>query len=912
MKKTLLLKTMLLLWVLIVGSSNVWADSYTITFATGSGDGTSASTSTACSTVVSDGATYLSGNLATATKVYYGGSDGLKVGTSSAAGAIKMNLASNVTPTSIVVNAKLYNSSKAATLKVNGSTAQSITSSFSNLTFNITSEISYLQLDVSKYCWIKSITVNYASASSAEATTTTIDATGITNTNKFVGTAAGSLRATVKDNSDNKIGGATVTWSSNNEAVATIGAETGDVTLVGAGTVTFTASYAGVTDTYQSSSDTYEMTVINEDPDIVTIWSENFSNYSANDVPSGGTYGYACKDGSSDTKIYAANLAGGVSPELLVGKTGGSFTATIPLLYPTYGYSGNLTLTFKANNTNVAISTSTEGVTVTGSVVAGTSTLTLSGITTSMENVVITFTNSESSNVRLDDIVLKGKQAALSVVATPSISPASGAVASGTEVTITCGTDGATIYYTTDGSTPTSGSTAYNPASKPTITSACTIKAIAIKGGLTDSEVAIANYTIAEPCATPTFSVAEGVVDKGTTVTISCGTADATIYYTTNGTAPTTSSSVYSSALTINTNQTIKAIAVKDGFANSEVASATYTIRDYATLPFEWDDTSTPTGVINNGVSTYSASPYLKFDGTGDELVLKINETPGVLTYDIKGNGFSDGTFKVQASADGSEYTDVATYTDLSSTTTVTIDSLASDIRYIKWIYTDKVSGNVALGNINLTAKAGSITLAAACTDGEKYYGTYSSSEAFIAPAGVTVAEISIVDGKLNVQEYSEGAVVPGNTGVMVSSTVAGLHNLSATENAGTSVLGVDNRLRATGNKSITADAMKTVDNDCVFYRLTMHNGTDLGFYWGAEEGAAFAVAANKAYLAVPKAAAARIQGFSFDGGTITGINNLTPALTQGEGAIFDLQGRSVANPAKGLYIKNGKKVVVK
>jgi hypothetical protein len=91
-----------------------------------------------------------------------------------------------------------------------------------------------------------------------------------------------------------------------------------------------------------------------------------------------------------------------------------------------------------------------------------------------------------------------------------------------------------------------------------------------------------------------------------------------------------------------------------------------------------------------------------------------------------------------------------------------------------------------------------------------------------------------------------------------------------------------------------------------------MHNGTDLGFYWGAKEGAAFAVAANKAYLAVPKAAGARIQGFSFDGGTITGINNFTPAFTQGEGVIFDLQGRSVANPAKGLYIKNGKKVVVK
>ena len=142
----------------------MWADYYTITFATGSGDGTSASTSTACSTIVSAGSSYLSGNLATATKVYYSGSNGLKLGTSSASGTIKMNLASSITPTSIVVNAKLYNSDKAATLKVNGSATQSITSDFSNLTFNITSQISYLQLESSKYCWISSITVNYAPA----------------------------------------------------------------------------------------------------------------------------------------------------------------------------------------------------------------------------------------------------------------------------------------------------------------------------------------------------------------------------------------------------------------------------------------------------------------------------------------------------------------------------------------------------------------------------------------------------------------------------------------------------------------------------------------------------------------------------------------------------------------------------
>lgn len=136
-------------------------NSYTITFKTGSGDGSAASTSTACSAIVSDGAQYLSGNLVTATKVYAEGSNGLKLGASSNAGVLKMNLASPVTPISIVVKAKLYNSSKSATLKVNGSAAQAIPADFTDLTFSITSEISYLELESSKYCWIQSVTVKY-------------------------------------------------------------------------------------------------------------------------------------------------------------------------------------------------------------------------------------------------------------------------------------------------------------------------------------------------------------------------------------------------------------------------------------------------------------------------------------------------------------------------------------------------------------------------------------------------------------------------------------------------------------------------------------------------------------------------------------------------------------------------------
>ncbi len=78
----------------------------------------------------------------------------------------------------------------------------------------------------------------------------------------------------------------------------------------------------------------------------------------------------------------------------------------------------------------------------------------------------------------------------------------------------------------------------------------------------------------------------------------------------------------------------------------------------------------------------------------------------------------------------------------------------------------------------------------------------------------------------------------------------------------------------------------------------------------------AVSIPAGKAYIEVPNSAfsgGANELTISFeeDGG-VTGIQNLTPALSKGEGAVFDLQGRRVAQPAKGLYIVNGRKVVIK
>jgi len=93
--------------------------------------------------------------------------------------------------------------------------------------------------------------------------------------------------------------------------------------------------------------------------------------------------------------------------------------------------------------------------------------------------------------------------------------------------------------------------------------------------------VSSATYTIAPAAPTPTFSPAAGAVTSGQIVKIAdTATTGLVIYYTTNGSTPTASSSKYTSAgIKVTATETIKAIAVATGYSPSIVASATYTVK---------------------------------------------------------------------------------------------------------------------------------------------------------------------------------------------------------------------------------------------------------------------------------------------------------------------------------------------
>lgn len=201
-----------------------------------------------------------------------------------------------------------------------------------------------------------------------------------------------------------------------------------------------------------------------------------------------------------------------------------------------------------------------------------------------------------------------------------------------------------------------------------------------------------------------------------------------------------------------------------------------------------------------------------------------------------------------------------------------------------------------------------SVYINAACTDGKgKYYGTYSNSSAFVVPEGLTVSEIAVNGNALVLEDYATGAIVPANTGVIVSATTAGDKTVVLSNEAGTSVLGDDNALRPTGD-GITAAQMSEADANSLYYRLTMHNGTELGFWWGAENGAAFEIAANKAYLVAPTGAG--VKGFNFFDNE-TAIKQVS-GETEEEQATFNLMGQRVNANTRGIVVRNGKKFIDK
>lgn len=439
-----------------------------------------------------------------------------------------------------------------------------------------------------------------------------------------------------------------------------------------------------------------------------------------------------------------------------------------------------------------------------------------------------------------------------------------------------------------------------------------------------------------ESVATPTITPASKKFDKSFEATIACTTTGATIYYTLDGTDPTssttrqtyTSTGVSIPAVTT----TLKACASLNG-KNSSVASATYTYTEQGDAPIviwseDWSGLSKDAKPTQGENATYVCSGS---SGRGTRIFtekLAGGESPEIL---VASKGFLTITINdLKGASEGLILTFKANQTkgqfaaSVDNAVIVSADAEGSNKlyvhKYIMALNEGATSLTITLKN-DLTSNARVDDLELSTYSGvgsfkitEAGYGTYYSSKAYTMPEGVKGYTITGNEGTSLVmnEAYAAGAVVPAKTALVVEGAANKYYTLVAES---TELTPDKNKLHG----SDEAETTYVDGTDVKYYKLSYNNeGNNLGFYWGSENGAAFTNGAHKAYLALDSETLfSQSRGFSLADlahGVTTGINTTVKSATQSN-FIYDLNGRrinSLNGAAKGVYIMNGQKVLVK
>lgn len=337
--------------------------------------------------------------------------------------------------------------------------------------------------------------------------------------------------------------------------------------------------------------------------------------------------------------------------------------------------------------------------------------------------------------------------------------------------------------------------------------------------------------------------------------------------------------------------------AFKEGNKPTKGENATYVCKDGASAT-----------KIYNGTSAGGVSPELLINKSGGSLAITISDLKGVtngLMFTFKTNRDES---ELQVSADNatilsnevigdSKYTRkyIMVLNEGATSLTITLKNSSTD-------------NNARVDDLELSTYVGSFKIT------EAGYGTYYSSKAYIMPKGVKGYTITGNEGTSLVmnEAYAAGDVVPAKTALVVEGAANKYYTLVAES---TELTPDDNKLHGSDEAEMTY-----VDGTNVkYYKLSYNNeGNNLGFYWGSENGAAFTNGAHKAYLALnSETLLSQSRGFSLADlahGVTTGINTTVKSATQSN-FIYDLNGRrinSLNGAAKGVYIMNGQKVLVK
>ena len=295
-------------------------------------------------------------------------------------------------------------------------------------------------------------------------------------------------------------------------------------------------------------------------------------------------------------------------------------------------YSSDQSVAISCSTLSAVIHYTTDGSPPTGASATYSAPIPLAGSGTSKTvKAIATMTGMTDSLVASAAFVINYSQ-----VSTPNLSPAGGTYTSDQSVVISCATPGATIHYTTDNSTPSASSPTYAaPISVAGSGTTATIKAYALKAGMTDSSVGAAIYIINYvQVSTPAFDPVGGTHTNDQSVAISSATPGATIHYTTDNSTPSASSPTYFAPISVagnGTTKTIKAYAVKAGMTDSNVEIETYVI--------SYLQVSTP--AFSPAAGTY----------TGDQSVTIASATFGAVIYYTTDNSLPTRSSAVYASA---------------------------------------------------------------------------------------------------------------------------------------------------------------------------------------------------------------------------------------------------------------------
>lgn len=447
-------------------------------------------------------------------------------------------------------------------------------------------------------------------------------------------------------------------------------------------------------------------------------------------------------------------------------------------------------------------------------------------------------------------------------------------------------------------------------------------------------------YTTGKVTPTPTITPASKTFSESFKATISCTDAAAKIYYTLDGKEPNEKSELYTEAgVTIpEATTTLKAVAIKDGKA-SKVADAVYTYvapvaPTYTYTIWSEDWSSYETGNIpskgknatyecENGKSATKIYNGTNAGGTSPELLISRNN--GSLTINVTSLRGYSGTLYFSFLTNNDKFTVTSTTTDVKIgeptkegekkyiyTYAITVPEGTEGLNLKITNINPEDGDNMRVDNLSLSAKlkdlgTGSFTITSA------RYGTYYTEDAFVMPEGVTGYTITDKNGEsltLNA-DYPANEVVPAKTALLLKAT-----EKPATKQEFTYTIVNSDKVAPANNLlhgSVEEDIIE-VEGAKAYYKLANDPEYGLGFYWAEKDGGICINKAHKAILVVMSETLSQMRGFSFESMT-TGINNVVANTNNSKNAvIYDLNGRRVnsLNAAKGVYIVNGKKVIVK